>query len=127
MDGRLRELEAFFSSGKKRRGPWHDLERPSALNPLSCSQPREGADISVPHWALKNSAIISAFVLPLALHAGPITQKPLDKFLIYEIPEFKSGTTTIMFPSDISGPYAKSVAVQEQPNAAFLISFTPFR
>jgi hypothetical protein len=30
-----------------------------------------------------------------------------------------------MFPSDISGLYAKSVAVQEQPNADFLISFTP--
>ena len=64
-------------------------------------------------------------MLPLALHAGPITQKPLDEFLIYDIPvAFESGTTTIMSPSDISGLYAKSVAVQEQPNADFLISFT---
>jgi hypothetical protein len=30
-----------------------------------------------------------------------------------------------MFPSDIPGLYAKSVAVQEQPNADFLISLTP--
>jgi len=59
-------------------------------------------------------------------HAGPITQKPLDEFLIYDIPTaFESGTTIIMFPSAISGLYAKSVAIQEQENAAFLISFTP--
>ena len=59
-------------------------------------------------------------------HAGPITQKPLDEFLIYDIPTaFQSGTTTIMFPSVISGLYAKSVATQEQENAGFLISFTP--
>ena len=59
-------------------------------------------------------------------HAGPITQKPLDEYVIYDIPvASKSGTTTIMFPSEISGLYAKSVAVQEQENAGFLISFTP--
>ena len=53
---------------------------------------------------MKFPAIISAFVLPLALHAGPITQKPLDEFLIYDIPvAFKSGTTTIMFPSESPG------------------------
>jgi len=70
------------------------------------------------------------FVLSLLLvataYAGPITQKPLDEFVIYDIPvASKSGTTTIMFPSEISGLYAKSVAVQEQDNAGFLISFTP--
>jgi len=70
------------------------------------------------------------FVLSLLLvataYAGPITQKPLDEFVIYDIPvASKSGTTTIMFPSEISGLYAKSVAVQEQENAGFLISFTP--
>ena len=74
---------------------------------------------------MKFPAIISAFVLPLALHAGPITQKPLDEFLIYDIPvAFKSGTTTIMFPSE-SWALCKSVAVQVQPNADFVISFTP--
>jgi hypothetical protein len=61
-----------------------------------------------------------------AVHAGPITQKPLDEFIIYDIPvAFKSGTTTVMFPSEISGLYAKSVATQEQENAGFLITFTP--
>jgi len=69
------------------------------------------------------------FILSLLLvataYAGPITQKPLDEFVIYDIPvASKSGTTTIMFPSEISGLYAKSVAVQEQENAGFLISFT---
>jgi hypothetical protein len=37
----------------------------------------------------------------------------------------KSGTTTIMFPSEISGLYAKSVSTQEQENAGFLVTFTP--
>ncbi|MBN8708100.1 MAG: hypothetical protein BGO12_18180 [Verrucomicrobia bacterium 61-8] len=58
--------------------------------------------------------------------AGPITQKPLDEFVIYDIPVAqKTGTTTIMFPSEISGLYAKSISTQEQENAGFLISFTP--
>jgi hypothetical protein len=75
---------------------------------------------------MKFPAIISAFMLPLALHAGPIAQKPLDEFVIYEVPmAFKSETTTILFPSQTSGLYAKSVATQEQENAGFLISFTP--
>lgn len=70
------------------------------------------------------------FVLSLLLaasaYAGPITQKPLDEFVIYDIPVAqKTGTTTIMFPSEISGLYAKSISVQEQENAGFLISFTP--
>jgi len=53
-------------------------------------------------------------------------QKPLDEFVIYNLPvAFKSGNTTILFPSEISGLYAKSVAVEEQSNANFLLSFTP--
>ncbi len=64
------------------------------------------------------------FVQPVS--AGSITQKPLDEFVICDVPvAFKSGTTTVMFPSQISGLYAKSVATQEQDNAGFLISFTP--
>jgi hypothetical protein len=60
------------------------------------------------------------------LHAGAIAQKALDEFVIYNLPvAFKSGNTTVLFPSAISGLYAKSVAVQEQANADFLISFTP--
>jgi hypothetical protein len=59
-------------------------------------------------------------------HAGEIVQKPLDEFVIYNLPiAFKSGNTTVLFPSTISALYAKSVAVQEQANADFLISFTP--
>lgn len=75
---------------------------------------------------MKCSATISFFLFPLVLCAGPITQKPLDEFVIYDIPVAqKSGTTTIMFPSQISGLFAKSVSTQEQENAGFLISFTP--
>ncbi|MFA6175516.1 MAG: hypothetical protein WC765_02935 [Phycisphaerae bacterium] len=75
---------------------------------------------------MKLTGTLSFFLLPLALYAGPITQKPLDEFVIYDIPvASKSGTTTIMFPSEISGLFAKSVAAQEQENAGFLISFTP--
>jgi len=75
---------------------------------------------------MKITGTLSFFLLPLALYAGPITQKPLDEFVIYDIPvASKSGTTTVMFPSEISGLFAKSVATQEQENAGFLISFTP--
>jgi hypothetical protein len=67
-----------------------------------------------------------SLLLTATAFAGPIVQKPLDEFVIYDIPVAeKSGTTTVMFPSEISGLYAKSVAVQEQENAAFLISFKP--
>jgi hypothetical protein len=63
-------------------------------------------------------------VQPLA--ANEIVQKPLDEFVVYNLPiAFKSGNTTVLFPSAISALYAKSVAVQEQANADFLISFTP--
>ncbi len=35
--------------------------------------------------------------------------------MIYNLPvAFKSGNTTVLFPSAISGLYAKSVAIQEQ-------------
>ena len=70
-----------------------------------------------------------AFALLMAgspLDAGEIVQKPLDEFVIYNIPvACQSGNTTVLFPSAISGLYAKSVAVQEQPNADFILSFTP--
>lgn len=61
-----------------------------------------------------------------SLQAGPIVQKPLDEFVIYQLPTaFKTGNTTILFPSEISGLYGKSVSVEDQSNADFLISFTP--
>ncbi len=67
-----------------------------------------------------------SLLLAVSAYAGPITQKPLDEFVIYDIPVAqKTGTTTMMFPSEISGLYAKSVSTQEQENAGFLITFTP--
>lgn len=70
--------------------------------------------------------LILALLTAATAFAGPITQKPLDEFVIYDIPVAqKTGTTTIMFPSEISGLYAKSISTQEQENAGFLISFTP--
>jgi hypothetical protein len=71
--------------------------------------------------------ILAAIILAGSLaHAGSIVQKRLDEFIIYDIPvASKTGTTTVMFPSEISGLFAKSVAVQDQENAGFLISFTP--
>lgn len=75
---------------------------------------------------MKFPAPLAFLLFPLALHAGAIIQRPLDEFVIAEVPTAsKSGTTTIMFPGEVSGLYAKSVTVQEQPNAGFLISFTP--
>ena len=65
-------------------------------------------------------------LLVQSLAANEIVQKPLDEFVIYHLPiAFTSGNTTVLFPSAISGLHAKSVAAQEQPNADFLISFTP--
>lgn len=70
--------------------------------------------------------LVLSLLLAVTAHAGSISQKPLDEFVIYDVPvAHKTGTTTIMFPSEISGLYAKSVATQEQENAGFLISFTP--
>ena len=86
----------------------------------------QGAEISAPRSAHEIHSPLSLFLLPLALQAGPITQKPLDEFVICDIlVASKSGTTTIVFPAEISRLFAKSVAVQEQENAGFLISFTP--
>ncbi len=75
---------------------------------------------------MKLAVSLLAFTITVTAHAGPITQKPLDEFVIYDVPVAEqSGTTTVMFPSEISGLYAKSVSTQEQENAGFLISFTP--
>lgn len=64
--------------------------------------------------------------MAISVYAGPVTQKPLDEFVIYDIPVAqKTGTTSVMFPAEISGLYAKSISTQEQENASFLISFTP--
>lgn len=57
--------------------------------------------------------ILASIILAGSLtHAGSIVQKRLDEFIIYDIPvASKTGTTTVMFPSEISGLFAKSVAV----------------
>lgn len=69
---------------------------------------------------------ILAVTLTHVASAGQIAQKALDENMIYNIPvAFDSGTTTVMFPGEISGLFAKAVATQEQENANFLISFTP--
>lgn len=75
---------------------------------------------------MKLHVIAAALLFSAIAQAGSIVQKPLDEFIIYDIPvASKTGTTTVMFPSEISGLFAKSVAVQDQENAGFLISFTP--
>ena len=76
--------------------------------------------------AMKRALAFALLMAGSPLDAGEIVQKPLDEFVIYNIPvACQSGNTTVLFPSAISGLYAKSVAVQEQPNADFLLSFTP--
>lgn len=71
-------------------------------------------------------ALALALLVASELAAREIVQKPLDEFVIYTVPvAWRTGNTTVLFPSAISGLYAKSVAVQEQPNADFLLSFTP--
>jgi hypothetical protein len=75
---------------------------------------------------MKRALTFALLMAGSRLDAGEIIQKPLDEFVIYNIPvAFQSGNTTVLFPSAISGLYAKSVAVQEQPNADFVLSFTP--
>jgi len=74
---------------------------------------------------MKRALALALLMAASPLGAGEITQKPLDEFVIYKIPvAFQSGNTTVLFPSAISGLYGKSVAVQEQPNADFILSFT---
>lgn len=65
--------------------------------------------------------LVLSLLLAVTAFAGPITQKPFDEFVIYDISvAAKTGT-----PAEISGLFAKSIAAQEQENAGFLISFTP--
>jgi hypothetical protein len=75
---------------------------------------------------MKRALALALLMAGSPLGAGEITQKPLDEFVIYKIPvAVHSGNTTVLFPSAISGLYGKSLAVQEQPNADFVLSFTP--
>lgn len=56
-----------------------------------------------------------------------IAQKPLDEFLVYEIPVAETvGNTTILFPSPISGIFAsKASAASSQGSTDFLIDYQP--
>jgi hypothetical protein len=75
---------------------------------------------------MKRALALAVLIAGSRLDASEIVQKPLDEFVIYNIPiACQSGNTTILFPSAISGLYGKSVAVQEQANADFVLSFTP--
>ena len=75
---------------------------------------------------MKRALAVALLITGSPLDADEIAQKPLDEFVIYNLPvACQSGNTTVLFPSAISGLYAKSVAAQEQPNADFLLSFTP--
>jgi len=59
---------------------------------------------------MKLHVIAAALLFSAIAHAGSIVQKPLDEFVIYDIPvALKTGTTTVMLPSEITGLFAKSV------------------
>ena len=63
---------------------------------------------------MKRALAFAVLIAGSRLDAGEIVQKPLDEFVIYNIPvACQSGNTTVLFPSAISGLYGKSVAVQE--------------
>ena len=69
-----------------------------------------------------------SFLLFLALRgvaaAGPLKQIPLDNYVIQNVPVATiTGNTVIMFPAPIQALYASRCALQEQPNADFLLDF----
>jgi hypothetical protein len=112
----LQVLASLFQSLALSVNPWNFLYpgSPPVINLL------------VRRGQLHAHIFIAFALLVQSLAANEIAQKRLDEFVIYNLPiAFKSGNTTVRFPSAISGLYAKSVAVQEQENADFLISFTP--
>ena len=56
--------------------------------------------------------------------AGPLKQIPLDNYVIQKVPVATiTGNTVIMFPAPIQALYASRCALQEQPNADFLLDF----
>src|SRR5258705_13907067 len=62
--------------------------------------------------------------LPSLGTAGPLKQIPLDNYVIQSVPVATvKGNTVIMFPSAIQALYASRCALQEQPNADFLLDF----
>jgi hypothetical protein len=62
--------------------------------------------------------------LPSLGTAGPLKQIPLDNYVIQSVPVATvKGNTVIMFPAAIQALYASRCALQEQPNADFLLDF----
>jgi hypothetical protein len=65
-------------------------------------------------------------VLPVLATAGPLKQINLDNYVIRNIPVATiKGNTVIMFPAPIQALYASRCALQEQPNADFMLDFQP--
>jgi hypothetical protein len=63
-------------------------------------------------------------VVPALSVAGPLKQIPLDSYVIQTVPVATiTGNTVIMFPAPVQALYASRCALQEQPNADFLLDF----
>lgn len=77
-------------------------------------------------WCI-NTGVLTLLLLSLSilsLAAGPLKQIPLDNYVIQRVPvATNKGNTVIMFPSAIQALYASRCALQEQPNADFLLDF----
>lgn len=73
------------------------------------------------------SSLLILVTSSLALSATPaIAQKPLDEFIVYEVPVTENlGNTTILFPSPISGIFASKASSAAQANTDFLIDYQP--
>jgi hypothetical protein len=74
--------------------------------------------------------IILFFLISLSSYGAQpvsaIAQKPLDEFIVYEIPVAETiGNTTILFPSPISGIFVSKAAPSSQANSDFLIDYQP--
>jgi hypothetical protein len=74
----------------------------------------------------KAHVLIALYLLaiPSLVKAGPLKQIPLDNYVIQSVPVATvKGNTVIMFPAAIQALYASRCALQEQPNADFLLDF----
>ena len=70
--------------------------------------------------------ILSLFLMSSFAQAKveAIAQKPLDEFIVYEVPVADTlGNTTVLFPSPISGIFASKAA--SSGNSDFLIDYQP--
>ena len=75
---------------------------------------------------MKRNLSLLLLALPAVVLAGPLKQIPLDSYVIQNVPVATlTGNTVIMFPAPIQALYASRAALQEQPNADFLLDFQP--